>query len=243
MNLVLSDSVGLGGKNTPADMLAVCNRLRELGLHWADTSTGATGGLVTAIKLFQAIKNGHETINHPHNDGRVDVGGDTHRWLEARNAPHWQRLEASRRGLGFGKHVDGDQHDFATNWLGETMIAAATEYRLNHLKPNPSAAEISINDAALPRGGPTSDHAGHETGLMCDLRLPRKDGQSGGITWQDAKYDQNAARAMLQAARGTGTLRSALFNDPVLIAEGLCTSHDKHDNHIHLTITVPARLA
>jgi hypothetical protein len=86
----------------------------------------------------------------------------------------------------------------------------------------------------------TPQHAGHETGLACDMRLPRKDGQSGGITFEAQVYDRNTARAQLKALRVQPLFKRAFFNDPALIQEGLCARATGHDNHIHFEVGAPA---
>jgi hypothetical protein len=60
------------------------------------------------------------------------------------------------------------------------------------------AAPFRHYDISLPHGGDTPHHQGHETGLMCDVFLPRRDGGFGGIDFMmKAKYDQKATRALL----------------------------------------------
>lgn len=242
--IVLTGSVGLGGENRDEDVRAVKTCLVQLGFDWLDLLDGAVGPLTVAtIKLFQAIKNGYDTVEaHPQNDGLVEVGGATHRWLEALNAPHWQRLPPGGAGQGFTKLFDGDDHDFGTRWLAETLIEAGAQYHAQHLAAHPKAALLTVNDASLPRGGDTPSHAGHETGLVMDLRLPCKNGSVGGITHQSPTYDQAAARAMIQAFRTQPLFERAFFNDPALIEEKLCAPLAGHDNHIHVEISPPIRI-
>jgi murein endopeptidase len=117
-----------------------------------------------------------------------------------------------------------DQHDFGTQWLGDTIRGAGTRYASGHLRLAPGAARIVINDVSLPEGGDTPDHAGHETGLACDLRLPRRDGGSGGIgnPNNNSHYDRDAMRAQIQSLRAEELVRRVFFNDRVLVEEGVC---------------------
>lgn len=92
-----------------------------------------------------------------------------------------------------------DDHDFGTDWLADVIRNTGAHYRDHYLNSHPTTASIDINDASKPKGGHTPDHAGHEAGLSCDFRLPKKNGQTGGITWQSAEYDQVAMRAVLQS--------------------------------------------
>jgi len=91
--LPLSGSVGQGGKNHPEDVVAVKTRLITLGFTWLAPLSETPGPALTrTIKLFQAIKNGFDTVILPKNDGLIQPGFDTHKWLEAANAPHWQQM-------------------------------------------------------------------------------------------------------------------------------------------------------
>jgi len=245
MAIPLSASVGKGGVNHPDDVKVVQERLSELGFSWVSVDGNVGPITIRAIRLFQAIKNGDQKVDVPHNDGKVDVGGDTHKWLEAANAPHWQVLPAGAPELGY-VNIEvtdpADDHDYGTDWLAAFIAAAGAHYRDNYRATNPTAAVITVNDASKPQGGDTPDHAGHETGLSCDLRLPRTDGTApAGTTYQTANYDRNAARAVVNAFRAQPLFALAYFNDPTLIAEGLCAQQAGHDNHIHVQMKPPAR--
>ena len=87
----------------------------------------------------------------------------------------------------------------------------------------------------------TPDHKGHETGLACDLRLPRKDGRAGGIKNPNTNtaYDRNAMRGQLLALRDQELVSKVFFNDDILCEEGLCKRLSGHNNHVHFEIRVP----
>jgi len=240
----LSGSVGIGGVNKPEDVRVVKKRLHDLGYNWVGDRNSASmnTGTVQAIKLFQSIIAGRSTVA---GDGRVDVGGPTHGWLQADNAPHWVAMPPSAPTIGFfnferDRHID-DEHDFGTDWLEKTILAIAKDFQANHRITNPKAAPFTINNVSLPHGGDTPDHAGHETGLMCDVLLPRTDGKSGGIFWSDSNYDRPAAHALLKSIRKQKLVRAVFFNDERLIDQGLCTYSTGHDHHIHFEINPPVR--
>jgi hypothetical protein len=241
----LQGSVGINGANMPEVVTAVKNRLVELGFDWlANTGTQVGPLTIRTIKLFQAIKNGLNTVENVHNDGLIQVGRETHKWLEASNAPHWKMMSAGSKPKGYINDEvanTGDNHDFGTDWLDDTLQAAAAKYKADFLSTHPNAAVITINDSSMPRGGDTPSHAGHEAGMACDLRLPRKDGGAGGIVVSDAAYDRVATRAMLKALKSQPLFSRMFLNDPVLIAAGLCLHLSGHDNHIHLEIKAPVR--
>ena len=235
----LNGSVGKGGTNNPDDVAAVKRRLAELSFEFFPMNGRVDQGLVMAIRLFQSIIAGRNRVG---GDGRVDVGMRTNRFLNASNAPSWTTMPLGGRGfVNFEARDSTDQHDFGTSWLGETIQAAGEAYERDYLSTHPEAPLLTINDVSLPEGGDTPDHAGHETGLACDIRLPRKDGGSGGISNPNTNsaYDRAAARAQLIAIRDQVLFSRALFNDRVLIEERLCRPHVGHNNHVHFEIKAP----
>ncbi|MBD2507113.1 glucosaminidase domain-containing protein [Nostoc muscorum FACHB-395] len=239
----LDGSVGIGGVNKAADVKAIKGRLYELGYKWVGDPDSADRdrGLFDAIKLFQSIIAGRSTVN---GDGRVDVGGITHRWLQAANAPRWELMPKSdpNNGLVNGELEDTqDNHDFGTHWLADVIKKIAQDYQNSYRNTHPLAAPFAINDVSLPHGGDTPDHHGHETGMMCDIYLPQKNGNFGGIVWSSSNYDRDAARAILKSITNQKLVRAVFFNDQQLIKEGLCVSLNGHDNHIHFEINPPVR--
>ena len=219
--------------------MAVSGRLADLGFK-VKRENKVSSGLIAAINLVQSIIAGRVQVS---GDGLIDVGQATHRFLAADNAPRWQEMPKGSNDEGF---INFDElqgqtdHDYGTDWLINTIKAAAKIYLDGHLKANPSAAVIQTNDLSLHQGGDTPDHATHETGLSCDLRLPRRDGKAGTI-WQDPAYDRAAMRAMLRAIRAQKVheVKRIFFNDTVLINEGLCQALGGHDNHVHIDILPP----
>ena len=177
-------------------------------------------------------------------DGRIDPNGDTLRWLNARNAPRWQRM--TERGPGFVNfeaQQHDDNHDFGTDWLDETIIAAAQRYESHRSSTGERRSPMAINDVSVPRGGFTPDHAGHETGLACDLRLPTIEGGHGGVKTTDSRYDSEAMRQQLIAFRQIPGVQLIFLNDDRLIDEELCRPLAGHDHHAHIQIRPPQRRA
>jgi hypothetical protein len=237
--LSISGSVGSNGRNNEADVKAVTNRLADLGFK-VKRGNKVSSDLIATINLVQSIIAGRVQVS---GDGVIDVGQATHRFLDAENAPRWQEMPKGSPVEGFINHdeLQGQtEHDYGTDWLINTIKAAASLYLNGHLRTNPSAALIQTNDLSLRQGGDTTDHSTHETGLSCDLRLPRRNGEAGTI-WQDPAYDRAAMRAMLKAIREQKVheVRRIFFNDTVLINEGLCQPLGGHDNHVHIDILPP----
>lgn len=240
----LTKSVGVGVVNKNKDQVkAVKQRLRDLGYTWTGdpNSTTIDTGTVKAIELFQSIIAGRSTVA---GDGRIDVGGTTHRWLQAKNAPRWITMPPSDSALGFvnyERNQTNDNHDFGTDWLANTILAIAQDFQVSFRNANPTAAPFAINDVSIPHGGDTPDHSGHETGLMCDVLLPKKGGSFGGVNWFDASFDRVATRALLKSIHKQKLVRAVFFNDTTLRGESLCTFALGHDNHIHFEINPPVR--
>ena len=237
--LNLTGSVGVGGSNRGSEVIAVKKRLFQLGYNWiGDPNSASLGtGFIHAIRLFQSIVAGQSNLG---GDGRIDVGGFTHRWLQASNAPRWITMPNSDPLINFVNYEKAqthDDHDFGASWLREVILQIATEYH----NTSSSSAPFTINDVSRPEGGNTPDHAGHETGLMCDVNLPRTDGQAGNITWQSDLFDRHATRKLIVAMRKQSLVRAVYLNDPTLIDEDLCGYSSGHDNHIHFEINPPVR--
>lgn len=239
IELRLAGSVGRGGSNRSEDVIAVKQRLVDLGYDWLTADADVDAETIATIRLFQSIVAGRHSVG---GDGRIDVDRSTHRWLRARNAPRWTRQPVgSPTGSEGYYNVEvaeqhDDDHDYGTDWLARTLRDAGRAYQDRYRTATPSSPPITVNDAARPRGGDTPDHAGHETGLSADLRLPRTDGGAGGITVGDEGYDRDAMRAMLRAIREQPMVSRILFNDPELVDDGLCTRHAGHDDHAHVEI-------
>ena len=243
MTLTIASSVGLNGTNNAADVLAVKTRLVELGFNFIAADSQVDAMTIRAIKVFQAAKNGMNSLNT--SDGKVDVNGDTIKWLSAVNAPRWTKLPAGSKAEGYVNDnvADlGDHHDFGTNWMADTLKATGATYKTDHLTAHPNAALLHINDTSLPQGGDTPAHEGHEAGMASDIRLPRKNGSVGGIVVKSPEYDREAMRAMLKAFNKQALARRVFLNDQKLIDEGLCHHAGGHDNHAHFDIKPPQRV-
>lgn len=136
MAISISASVGTAGVKRPDDVRAVKAHLIELGFNWLQISDVVDADTIHTIRLFQAIKNGDQKIELPHNDGRIDIPGNTLRWLAASSAPRWQRMAAGSQTQGFtnAELADmEDKHDFGTNWLNLVIEQAGALYRAIHI--------------------------------------------------------------------------------------------------------------
>jgi murein endopeptidase len=147
--------------------------------------------------------------------------------------------------FNYERFDEKDQHDYGTSWMSATIVAAGKTYQTTYRNARPQVSRLAINDVSLPYGGDTPQHAGHETGLSCDVLLPilpEKDTQKleYGTDWRNANYDRTTMRAILKAIQQQPMVQYILFNDPTFIAEGLCSPASGHDNHAHFELKVPA---
>jgi len=242
--LNLTGSVGRSGNNNSNDVKLVKNRLSDLGFSWIGRDGNIDAETIHTIRLFQAIISGRTIVGGV--DGRIDVNGRTHQFLQSANAPRWQEMPRGSSTEGFinHDHQQGDTHDFGTNWMVETIQEAGKLYLTNFRNSHPSAALIATNNLSIPRGGKTRIHKTHQTGLSCDILLPRRDGTFGSITFSDRRYDRDAMEAMLRAIKKQDKYRvkQIFFNDFSLVAKGLCQNLNDggvHDNHAHIDIESP----
>ncbi|ENI4129248.1 tail fiber protein [Vibrio fluvialis] len=229
------DSVGSGGRNIKRDVETITGWLKGLGYIWVSENN-----LPSVIKLFQSIIKGLAKVG---GDGLIEPDKSTLRWLQSDNAPKWRRLPVGGESFGFkNKDAAGldDGYGFGTDWLADVIVKAGVIYKQRYISAHPNVAIMDLNDSSLSEGGSNS-HGGHQTGINLDVRLPKKNGDSGQITWQNEHYDREAMRAQLQAFRETNQIASIFFNDPKLIEEELCSYYEDHDNHAHITISVPER--
>lgn len=225
----LEGSVGAGGVNNPEDVAAVKKQLERLGYSTDN------GRLNDAITLFQSATSGSGVLN---GDGRVDPNGQTHQWLQAANAPHWEMM-TDHPGVD---NIDTDGHTWGTDWTTDVIEAAGRNYQA-YLDDNPGAAEISVNDVSLRYGGDTPDHSTHETGLDVDVSLPRIDGSAGGY-YTDPGHDADATKAQIRAWIAAGATR-ILYNDPAILDDpefsGIVKWARDHGHHYHVDIPTQAR--
>ena len=93
---------------------------------------------------------------------------------------------------------------------------------------------VNIGDISLRGGGDIQGHDTHEIGQQVDVRPFRHDGGHSPVTWQSRDYDRQQTRDYIEFMKERNPGMTVLFNDPVLIREGLTRPYRGHDNHMHL---------
>ena len=97
---------------------------------------------------------------------------------------------------------------------------------------------VAVGDVSFENGGALPGHETHRVGLDADIRPLRKanDQCTQRTNWRSTTYDRAATRALVKAIRALapGHIKLIYFNDPVLVREGLTTTHAGHDDHLHI---------
>ena len=105
-----------------------------------------------------------------------------------------------------------------------------------------SGLMLRVGDIAKQGGGRIPDHSSHRDGKIFDLDLAFNDGRvtaepdrdSVNATWRSPAYDRAATRKLIKIIKAIRPEAQILFNDPVLVSEGLVRSFPNHDNHMHV---------
>ncbi len=132
-------------------------------------------------------------------------------------------------GAGWYHYGDDGNDDWATANVIAHLKKVALDWYYSVGSPR-----IGIGDISREHGGYFSPHSTHRDGLDTDIRPIRNDGVEGPTQWNWGTYSRSLTRLLLQMLWDTGMVTRILFNDPVLISEGLCSSYSGHDNHLHV---------
>ena len=255
--LKLSGSVGSGiskngiPHNEASDIKKIKERFVELGYESAPITDKK---LIHLIKFFQCICKGAVRVNS--GDGRIDLHGNTHRWLAAHNAPGWVNM-LGKKSWGYEVvKVDYD-NSYATTWMRDRLALAGLQYLLFSSGKVPP---MWVRDFSKKTGGKTRGHGSHQTGLNVDMRLPTigglkydhdyhfHDGEASPAKFGLEKktynelFDRDTARQQLKAIKNMMNTKVILFNDKALRGEGLCKFYNNHGGHYHITIRPPERI-
>jgi hypothetical protein len=249
--LILSGSVGAGGKNDPADVERVNDRLVELGFGWvAGMLKGTEPEFVKTIKLFRSIVNGKGKVE---GEGKISRLGNTHKWLAAQNAPQWVKISGDS-GIGWTSTnaiKPGDYKEsnggFTTSWLRERLAAAGVAYRAKALVTVDDAPPLWVRECSPEKGGDANGHKSHETGIDVDIRLPLLPPHTND--WIQLKahnytklFHFDAGMEQCKAIRFWMNPKHVFFNDPRFISAGLTSHEANHSEHYHVRIRPPARI-
>lgn len=208
----LKNSV-LGEGGVAADKLRGTVRERNAGSLWDTTNiAGGAGGFDTPSERLAR--------EHPVSPAPAPVS----------SGPVESRLPA--RGAGFTTY--GRQGGGANQVGSPGMVNAIRDLGSDWSRTG--NAPMSLGDMSREGGGPMPGHEGHQRGMEVDVRPFRLDGRNAPTTWNSAQYDRGTTREFVQMVRSQHPGATVLFNDPVLIREGLVQRYDGHDNHLHLRL-------
>ncbi len=253
--LILEGSVGEGKSqkgiphNLPSDVATVRKRLVQLGYAWVSSITLGTEKIfVQTIRLIQSMCKGSGKLDK--GDGRIDLYGETHRWLAAENAPGWANI-FGRVGYGWKATTDlrfGEANGgFTSTWMEERLRWAGFEYMTKAFFSISDAPPLWIRDCSPEKGGNARDHVSHETGLDVDIRLPLLPPHTNDYFSLEGKdysrlFHFEAALIQVKAIRAKMDPKELFFNDPRFIKLGLSTHQKNHGDHYHVRIKPPFRV-
>ena len=147
----------------------------------------------------------------------------------ARSAPRGQPVNTQLPARGAGFRAYGPRNmQYGTARTVRSMQRIAQRYSAR------TGKNLAIGDIAKRGGGKTSRHSTHLRGTDVDMRPPSRSG--GPSTWRSPGYDRAATRKLIQEIRRENPNARILFNDPVLIREGLTRPARGHDNHLHASL-------
>jgi hypothetical protein len=227
MAVILTGSVGMGGKNNASDILAIQNLLNK----WVTPQIAATGvcngtatdQTVIAIKKFQSNFSANP-------DGRVDAGGGTLKRLNS--VPFVQLTQMS----GFGYYSYAKFNDFAKRqWGTPNTIQALKDVALQFKLNNPMA-QVGLGDISFQFGGHMDPHSTHKEGMHVDVRPQRTDNVMDRVAITEPKYDSANTKLLIELFLSHKNVKNILFNDPLIYALPRVSYYDKHHDHFHITM-------
>jgi conjugal transfer mating pair stabilization protein TraG len=220
-------------------------RLTSEGLALGNKASGAEG--VAGALSERVDERNHESIGSSL-VSPVIKGAEN--YLE--DAKGWISDKADRAGdllgIGGGGGADAGPVTSVLPRSGEgfrTYSAPARQYGTESvvIELRASSAEwarrggspVNIGDVSKSGGGGISGHEAHEQGRQVDIRPFRRDGGNAPVTWQSRAYDREQTRNYIEFMKDRNPGTTVLFNDPVLVKEGLTQKYEGHDNHLHFS--------
>lgn len=93
---------------------------------------------------------------------------------------------------------------------------------------------ISVGHISRKSGARFPPHLSHRLGVDVDLRPMRNDLKNLSVTCDDRiNYNRDLTRELIKILRANTRIKTILFNDTGLIAEGLTKFWPQHQNHLH----------
>ncbi len=137
-------------------------------------------------------------------------------------------LPASGRGYTTYNRTGNDQYGRAKTINAIRDIADAWADKNN--------TKVQIGDISHKGGGRFAPHSTHREGTDIDIRPFRRDGKMLPTNISNASYSRSETRELIKLIKSKYPNATILFNDPVLIREGLTKYSKGHHNHLHVVI-------
>ena len=221
----ITGSVGQGGRNAYDDVLLVQKMLNKnmhllSGVQAVQESGVADPATLDAIAAFQ-----RQIVHISSPDGRVDPNGRTWKVLTGEQ-PHGSSsafVQLAEQGAGYYIYTTRDKQ-FGTQAAIQSIMTLATNVQALGLV-------LAIGDISFRNGAVMHPHKSHRRGNDVDIRPQRTDRARSPVTYQDAAYDRDSTRRVVEVAQSDPNLQMILFND--LEIPGVQRASG-HDNHLHL---------
>lgn len=221
----ITGSVGQGGRNTYDDVLLVQKMLNK-NMHLLSGVTAVQESGVVDQGTLDGIAAFQRQIMHVSSpDGRVDPNGRTWKVLTGEQ-PHGSSnafVQLAEQGAGYYIYTTRDKQ-FGTQATIQSITTLAANVQALGLV-------IAVGDISFRNGAVMKPHASHRRGNDVDIRPQRTDRARAPVTYQDAAYDRESTKRVVEAALSDPNIQMILFND--LVIPGVRRA-DGHHNHLHL---------
>lgn len=140
--------------------------------------------------------------------------------------------ELPRNGIGYTVYNRDGNDQFGTRKTIESVVKLGLEWFKLHPE-NP----IQVGDISKKGGGDFPPHSTHRDGREVDVRPVNDMGKQMPFSINHPEYGDKSRelnRQLLKLFLKLNPRGKALFNDPILISEGLCLYWSSHNNHLHL---------
>jgi hypothetical protein len=138
-------------------------------------------------------------------------------------------LPSEGRGFATYRRSPGGADQFGRAATIRGIMDIAEAWSTRHEAPR-----IQVGDISRRGGGTLSPHKSHKRGVDVDMRPIRNDGREEPVSFKQAVYSRDLTRELCQLIREKVSGVRIFFNDPRLIAAGLCAPLAGHDDHLHV---------
>lgn len=192
----------------------------------ADGTFGNT--TVEALKKFQSVRGlVIDGIAGEATQKALKLNLDLYRWNGNNKSIAW--VLGSTFGISGYNMARGGSDQMGTK---ETITRLA---KIGTAFFNQTKNSIQVGDISRLGGGVFPPHKSHQKGDAADVRPIRKDRKPLPIDCREVElYDSDATKVIVLLVKELCPSARILFNDTILIKQGLTVAHVGHYNHLHI---------